>query len=310
MVSVHEAMPSVLAAVPRPSLRTYASGLSLLARDFGDRDVQQVSVLELRALRDEIEHTTGERIVVRARSTGRRLRSYDSRSFGQGAASNFVMAARFFFRYAIDAGWAPSSPAEALVPPKRHPAVRRPLTSEELAEIWKVATTTGQDPQLDGHLLTFLRHTAARRSGALNLAVGHVEPARGRVLVSEKYGDTRALPLSASLGWELLDFAASRGSTRASDPVFRYRSGTPLTRRRFNSLFDRVDRHTDFTEALDVSAHWIRHTTLADIAAVSDVRVAAAYAGHAPGSLGVIGRYTAVTLDDLQDAYRAVFGDD
>jgi site-specific recombinase XerD len=81
-----------------------------------------------------------------------------------------------------------------------------------------------------------------------------------------------------------------------------------LTRRRFNSLFDRIDRHTDFTEALDVSAHWIRHTTLADIAAVSDLRVAAAYAGHSTGSLGVIGRYTAVTFEDLQDAYRAVFG--
>ena len=83
-----------------------------------------------------------------------------------------------------------------------------------------------------------------------------------------------------------------------------------MTRRRFNSLFDRIDRHALFTEPLDVSAHWIRHTTLADIAAVSGLRVAAAYAGHAPESLGVIGRYTRVEFEDLVDAYEAVFGDD
>ncbi len=49
MITVHEAMPIVPASVPRPSLRTYASGLSLLAPDFDDRDVQNMSVVELRA---------------------------------------------------------------------------------------------------------------------------------------------------------------------------------------------------------------------------------------------------------------------
>ena len=77
-----------------------------------------------------------------------------------------------------------------------------------------------------------------------------------------------------------------------------------MTRRRFNSLFDRIDRHALFTEPLDVSAHWIRHTTLADVAAVSGLRVAAAYAGHAPESLGVIGRYTRVDFEDLGGRVR------
>ena len=82
----------------------------------------------------------------------------------------------------------------------------------------------------------------------------------------------------------------------------------PSTRRRFNTIFDRVDRNVGWTEPLDVGAHWIRHTTLADIAAVADVRVAAAYAGHSPDELGVIGRYTQVTFEDLCDAYEALFG--
>ncbi|MFW5469502.1 tyrosine-type recombinase/integrase [Knoellia sp. CPCC 206435] len=302
-----EALPAVLAAVPQPSKRTYTSGMRQLVTSLGDRELDSVGIVELRALRDSIEQHTGAHIVARAVERGRRLRSYDPQSFGQGAASNFVMAVRFFFRFAVDVGWLSSSPAETLKSPRRHPGLRRPLLPEELAEIWTVATTTGHDPELDELILTFLRHTAARREGSLNLTVGHVQPSNDRVLLSEKYGHTRVLPLRRDVGERLLTFAASRGSAAPADPIFRYRSGRPLTRRRFNSLFDRIDRHTDFTEELDISAHWIRHTTLADIAAVSDVRVAETYAGHSLNGLGVIGRYTAVTFDDLQDAYQAVF---
>jgi site-specific recombinase XerD len=307
MVTVNEALPAVLAAIPRPSHRTYASGLRVLARRLGDRELGDVKLVDLRALRDAIERETGDRIVARATERGRHLRSYDPRAFGQGAAANFVMAVRFLFRYALDVEWVDSSPAEALETPMRHPALRRPLRPEELEEIWRVATTTGQDPELDTNLLTFLRHTAARRQGCINLRVGHVQPEREQVILTEKYGHTRVLPFDPTIGRQLLAFAASRGSSASADPVFRYRSGAPLTRRRFNSLFDRIDRHTAFTEALDVSAHWIRHTTLADIAAASDIRVAETYAGHSLTGLGVIGKYTAVTFEDLQDAYRAVF---
>jgi site-specific recombinase XerD len=308
VVTISEAMPAVLGAVHQPSLRTYASGLRAFEARFGDHELADVSVLELRALRDEIERSTGDHIVTRAVARGRELHSYDARAFGQGAASNFVMAVRFLFRYAVDAGWVDASPATSLETPDRHPTLRRPLLPEELEEIWHVATTTGMDPELDEHLLTFLRHTAARRQGCINLRVGHVQPQRGRVILTEKYGHSRVLPFDARIGEALLDFATSRGSVHPVDPVFRYRSGAPLTRRRFNSLFDRIDRHTDFTEALDVSAHWIRHTTLADIAAASDIRVAETFAGHSLSGLGVIGKYTAVTFEDMQDAYQAVFG--
>jgi site-specific recombinase XerD len=72
-------------------------------------------------------------------------------------------------------------------------------------------------------------------------------------------------------------------------------------------IFNRVDRHLGWTEPLNVGPHWIRHTTLADILSVSDVRVAEAFAGHKPSSVGTIGRYTKPTPDDLRAAYEAVF---
>jgi site-specific recombinase XerC len=90
--------------------------------------------------------------------------------------------------------------------------------------------------------------------------------------------------------------------------VFRYRDGTPLTRRRFNSLFDRLDRHCDWSEQLDVGAHWLRHTTLSDIAAVSGSRVAQEYAGHKPGRAHTIELYDHVEFDDLVAAYEQLFG--
>ena len=309
-VTVDGLMPSVMEALPRRSARTYKPGLRFLEARMGAARVDSVTAVQLRQLRDELHAASGNQTVRRAQDTGRALRTYDPGAFGQGAAENFVTAVRFFFRYAIDAGLLEKSPAEAVSVPRRHPSLRRPLTSEELTQIWDVAVGTGMDPELDGMILTVLRHTACRRSGLLGLALTHLDLDGGRILLTEKYSDTRALPMAPRLIADLLDFAHARGSGRPSDPVFRYRNGDPLTRRRFNSLFDRVDRHTTFSETLNVSAHWIRHTTLADITAVSDLRVAAAFAGHSPEELGVTGIYTKVTFDDLHDAYWAVFGAD
>lgn len=309
-VTVGGLMPVVLDALPRRSARTYRPGLRFLQEHMSATRIDRVTAVQLRHLRDELHVASGQHTVQRAQDSGRALRTYDAGAFGQGAAENFVTAIRFFFRYAVDAGLLEKSPADAVTVPRRHPSLRRPLTSEELTQIWDVAVGTGMDPELDAMILTVLRHTACRRSGLLGLALTHLDRDGGRVLLTEKYSDTRALPMAPGLIADLLNFARARGSTRPSDPVFRYRNGDPLTRRRFNSLFDRIDRHTTFTEQLNVSAHWIRHTTLADITAVSDLRVANAYAGHSPEHLGVTGIYTKVTFDDLHDAYWAVFGGD
>lgn len=308
MRTVAVAMDDVSEAVPPKSLPTYRSGLRALEEHLGSRPLSEVSLVDLTSLRDRIHRASGKARVDSARASGRRLRSYDADAHGQGAAENFVRAARFFFRYAVAARWIGQSPADELTAPPRQDAPERPLTERELQDIWSAATGTGRDPDLDGLLLTFLRHTAARREGCLNLTLDHLDHGRLSVVLPEKRGRTRELPLRKSLLAELDAFGRARGADGIGSPVFRYKSGVPLTRRRFNSIFDRVDRHVGWTEPLDVGAHWIRHTTLADIAAVSDVRVAAAFAGHSPGSLGVIGRYTKVTWEDLCEAYEIVFG--
>lgn len=305
--SVRSLLPRVMDLCPPRSRPTYQIGFRRLVEAFGDRHLPDVTPMDLQALRDQVRLDVGTQKVAKARSTGRRLRSYDPDAHGKGAAENFVRSARFFFRVAQDCNLITVSPAANLKPPKRPQAPERPLTPSELADLYDVATRTGDDPPLDRLIVLLLRHTACRREGVINLTLDALDPARRRITVSEKRGEVRELPLNPTLIHELAIFARARGATHGSDAVLRYRTGAPLTRRRFNTLFDRLDEHTDWSEALDVGAHWVRHTTLSDIAAVAGLRVAEAYAGHSPSDGPTIFRYTKIPFEELERAYERTF---
>ena len=300
--------PRATAACPRKSLPTYSIGFRRLVDAHGDAMLDDVTPLDLTVVRDEVRRQVGERRVAQAHVRGRLLRSSDPDAYGRGAAENFVRAARFFFRCAVLDGRLEVSPAADLQAPRRANAPERPLTDEELAEVQFVCVATGDDPELDGLLFEFLRHTACRREGSLNLRIGDMHPEDCRITVTEKNGQTRDLPLRRDVIERLLRHAVSRGAQSPTDAVFRYKNGRPLSRRRFNTLFDRLDKHTAWSEPLDVGPHWIRHTTLDDVRRVADVRVAQSYAGHRDEASGAIGRYTKPTFDELIAAYEAIFG--
>jgi site-specific recombinase XerD len=306
--TVYDLFIEVLPSISAKTLPTYRTGLERLVLEYGDRPIGTVRSPDLERLRDEVRREVGEHTVARALRTGRRLRSYDPDAHGQGAAENFVRGVRKLFRYAVAMGYLSSSPADHLQAPRRLPAPERPLTEPELTQVWAGALEGSSDPELDELVLTFLRHTAARREGCLNLCLGNLEFDDPSVWLTEKGGAARRLPLARSLVGRLDTFGRGRGAEASHDAVFRYAKGTPMGRRRFNVIFDRVDRNCGWTEPLDVGAHWIRHTTLADVDATSGLRVAEAYAGHVPSSVGVIGGYTKVTFNDLVDAYEGIFG--
>jgi site-specific recombinase XerD len=300
--------PRVLQLCPAKSLGTYRAGFNRLTERFAPLPLAAVRAADLCHHRDEIRRAVGVARVAHAEAHGRALLSYDPDAHGQGAAENYVRAVRFFFRCAVADGHLDRSPASDLHPPARLPAPERALSEQELTTLRRVAATSGRDPELDVLLLDFLRHTAARREGALNLRLAQLHRDRLAVTLTEKGGKSRTLPLAGGLLERLSVFAAQRGARRAHDQVFRFRDGTPMTRRRFNALFDRLDRHCAWSEALDVGAHWLRHTTLTDIAAVSDRRVAAEYAGHQLDRRTTIDRYVSVDFEDLVAAYETLFG--
>ena len=80
-----------------------------------------------------------------------------------------------------------------------------------------------------------------------------------------------------------------------------------MSRRRYNSIFDRVQRRLPWAANLGVSIHWLRHTTLTDVSNAAGPRIAAAYAGHLDRSVTDI--YTTPSFEDLRAAHTLIFGE-
>lgn len=289
----------------RPS---YAVHLRRLVDMHGDRRLDEITTDDLAELRDRIRVDVADAKIARAEASGRLLVSGDPDAHGHGAAENFVRAVRFMFKLAVDRRLITHSPATAVKVPTRPPAPERPLTTDELQDFAVVACTTGNDPHLDGLLFEFHRKTAARREGALNLRICDLDARGGAVTLTEKFGRTRRLPLDADFIRRLLAHAEARGASRASDKVFRSHRGTPITRKRYEYLYNRLDAHTTWSGMLDVGIHWIRHTTLDDVRTVADERTAHTYAGHTDASGPTINAYTKVPFEGLVAAYEAIFG--
>lgn len=306
--TVADLATGVREACTEKSLPTYSRHFNALVKRFGDQPVTDITANHLCALRDDTIATTARDRIERAERNGRQLRTYEHDAHGRGAGENAVRAFRFFFRYALKEGLVVRNVAMDVEVPKRLPAPERPLVPWELEEVATVWCTTGDDPELDTMLLEFHRKTAARREGGLNLRLGALDVRRGAITLTEKFGKTRELPYDADGLARLRRFAISRGATSPSDHVFRSKRGTKVSRKRYETIYDRLDRHTSWTEQLDLGAHWIRHTTLDDVRTVAGERVAAAYVGHEDTSGDTIARYTKVTFEELAAAFEAIFG--
>ena len=286
--SHREFVPLVRGLLSPGTARTYGTGLRRLADVFAARPLNSVNSGEIEVMAADIR------------------REANSRGLpdGTGAARNFIHAARFFYRTAQQHGYTSSNPALDVRMPGGHRHVRRALTEVELSDVYRVAAGTGDDPVLDVLLLDFHRETAARRGGACALRTIDLRSDRPSIMLREKGGHEREIPVSPDLVIRLDTLAQSRADD-GGDNVFRYRDGSPLTGRRYDSLFKRVKDELPWARRLGVSMHWIRHTTLTDISNAAGSRIAAAYAGHAERS--VTDRYTVPSFEDLLVAHSTVF---
>jgi hypothetical protein len=96
--------------------------------------------------------------------------------------------------------------------------------------------------------------------------------------------------------------------------LLRYRSGQPLTYRRYDGLWERIGEHLPWVRTQGISAHWIRYTTLTWVERNFGMAVAHAYAGHLDGT-GDTGKgtvtmtYVRATLADVCAALAALTGE-
>ena len=275
--------------VGRPA-DTYRHHIGRLVKEFGDRRLDQVTLLDLERLAIQVRAEAIERAATR---------------HGYGAQEGFINATRFVFLCAVKAGHLRDNPAVALARPRRRRSPRRALSAEELASVFNAVVSTSRDPALDVLILGFARETACRREGILNLrrADLHTTPS---VTLYEKFDEQREIPVSLALLAALHAHADSRAPN--CEQVFHFDDGRCLTDRRFDTIFNRVDRVLPWAKSLGVSLHWIRYSTLTDIRMTSGERVATAYAGHGDQAGGITALYTRASFAELQIAHTLLFG--
>jgi len=261
-------IPQVEDAVSTGTAKTYSSYWNRIRAKWGSRTLLEPTPTEIKQFAEEIKANA----VQRRNSRG-----------GRGTTENFIAALRCLYRHAEDDGLIKpdENPARRTAKPRRQGSVRHALSANQVSEINYYAGTTGDDPELDTLLLRLHTESACRTGGALALRYRDLNADQCLIYLREKDNTARWQPVSRSLMTALLDHAQARGA--AEDPggqLLRYRNGNPITHRRYDHLWGRLGRYLPWIVTLNVSAHWIRHTTLTWVERNFGFAIAHAYAGH------------------------------
>lgn len=105
--------------------------------------------------------------------------------------------------------------------------------------------------------------------------------------------------------------AEERGAAATGGQLLRYRSGEPITRRRYDHLWTRLGQHLPWVATQQISTHWLRHTTLTWVERHFGYAVARAYAGHTDSGAdaGTTTTYIRANLEEVAAALAALTGE-
>lgn len=230
---------------------TYATHWRLLVEFHGERRLAELDA-------DDLAELVAE--------AGRRAKIRRPGCTGRSAEENCVAALRALYRKAVKARVVSYNPAAEVEKPARLENRRRALTAAEVEDVWDAVTRLSRDPELDLLLVRFHLESGARRIGALGLRMKDLDFDRQTIWLTEKFDKPREQPVSASLLRALIAHAEGRGAKGPEDPVFRYRlvdpdtgAGRPLTRRHYNTLFERLQSDLGWAKRVGLCAHMLRH---------------------------------------------------
>jgi integrase len=130
------------------------------------------------------------------------------------------------------------------------------------------------------------------------------------VRLREKGGTERWQPVSPTLMGHLIHHAAERNAPPTGQ-LLRYRNGKPVSRRRYDGLWERTGKALPWVAVQGVTAHWIRHTTLTWVERNFGYAVARAYAGHNDSNhnAGTTTTYVRATIHEVATALAALTGE-
>ena len=299
MPTFAELMPKAIEAMPAGSARTYVTYLNKLVATWGPRRL------------DEFDAGEARRFLARVRETAQVRQS----SIGGNAAERHAhRALSWLYRYAVDHEFITErqNVMRLVSRPVTGQARRHALSPQLISDILGVARSTGFGPALDALILRFHLETAARTGGALALRVRDLDLDQSLVRLWEKGATQRWQPVSPTLMEHLLHHARERGVRGEDGRVLRNADGAPLTRSRYDALWERVGRYVESVRVLGVSTHWLRHTTLTFVERNFGYAVARAYAGHAEPKFsphGVTQVYVKASISEVATALQALTGE-
>ena len=289
-----EYVPVVRDAVSSGTRRVYGSYWKRIVEHWGTRRLDEPTPSEIHQLAEHLKAN----VVMRRNGRG-----------GRGATEHLIAALRCLYRYAENDGHltAADNPARKVAKPRRLPSTRRAVPDTRLAEINRIAATTGNDPALDALLLRLHTETACRRGGALALRPIDLDPDQCLIRLREKGETVRWQPVSPTLMNHLRQHALRRGAP-ADGRLLRYSDGRPITSRRYDHLWVRIGRHLPWVATQQISTHWLRHTTLTWVERNFGYAVARAYAGHIDSNshAGTTATYVRAQLPEVATALAAL----
>jgi integrase len=251
-----EYVPVVAATLTGSTLRAYSSYWKRTVEQWGDRRLDEPTTSEIKKLVAYIKANA----VQRRNSRG-----------GGHAAENLISALRCLYNHAVDDGLIDEkdNPARKVAKPRRLPSTRRALDGAQLAEINRIVTTTGNDPELDALILRLHTETACRRGGALALRPRDLDREQCLVLLREKGETFRWQPVSPTLMTALVKHAEARNAP-SDGGLLRYRNGHQVTDRRYDQLWVRIGRELPWFRNQGISTHREIQQPMRAVAIVTD----------------------------------------
>ena len=239
-----EYVPVVSAAVSAGTRREYGSYWNRVIEHWGDRRLDEPTPSEIRQLMTCVK----THVVARRNARG-----------GRSVEEHLVAALRCLYKRAVDDGLITEAgnPAQKVAKPRRLPATRRALPDTRLAEINQIAAATGDDPELDTLMLRL--HTETAGAAARWPCDRWIWTRTSAWSCCGKRGETvRWQPVSPTLMGRLVEHGRERHAA-PDGQLLRYRSGQPITSRRYDHLWTRLGRHLPWVRTQQISMHWIRH---------------------------------------------------
>lgn len=162
-----------------------------------------------------------------------------------------------------------ANPAAKVAKQARLSSTRSALADDRIAELVEAASTTGNDPELDALIVRLHIETACRRGGALGLRPMDLDVEQCLIMLREKGGTFRWQPVSPTLMQYLVRHATERRAP-GDGQLLRYANTQPVSRRRYDYLWQRLGKILPWVATQQVSAHWLRHTTQRSARIVND----------------------------------------